>query len=89
MIYDPIRRALELRQRILESMSSEELADYVLSNANMSDGAAPVVIRRCDKCGQDRTLEPRRVGGPDCARCGCGILPLDAYDLESLEGRHP
>jgi len=28
MIYDPFRRVLELRQRILESMSAEELEEY-------------------------------------------------------------
>jgi hypothetical protein len=31
MIYDPRRRALELRQRIIESMSAEELEEYAKS----------------------------------------------------------
>lgn len=28
MIYDPARRALELRQRILEMMSAQEIEEY-------------------------------------------------------------
>jgi hypothetical protein len=31
MIYDPARRALQLRQRIMESMTAEELEEYVKS----------------------------------------------------------
>ncbi len=29
MIYDPMRRALELREQILESMSPQERAEYL------------------------------------------------------------
>lgn len=39
MIYDPTRRALELRQRILESMSAEKQAEYLRGNENQSNAA--------------------------------------------------
>ena len=41
MIYDPRRRALELRQRILESMSGEELEEY--AKVHLSEGAKPTL----------------------------------------------
>ena len=35
MIYDPRRRALELRERILKSMTPEELADYLANGGTI------------------------------------------------------
>jgi hypothetical protein len=55
----------------------------------MSDDAEPVVIRRCEICGQARILEPRIPGADDTVRGGCGISPLDELDLEALSDRGP
>jgi hypothetical protein len=70
-------------------VSAAALADYVRSASVMSDDADPVVIRRCEKCGEDRILEPRKPDEGDVARCGCGLNSLDEADLEALGDRGP
>ena len=55
----------------------------------MSDDAEPVVIRRCEICGEERILESREPGSDEIARCGCGENPVDALDLEALSDRGP
>ena len=55
----------------------------------MPDDAEPVVIRRCEICGEERILEPRAPGGDETARCGCGVTPLNELDLEALSDRGP
>lgn len=41
MIYDPARRALDLKQRILESMTAEELAIYSTETDRRENGEQP------------------------------------------------
>ena len=55
MIYDPARRALELRQRILESMTAEEIEEYAehLERDGYADSDSRGVICGC--------IEPRDI----------------------------
>jgi hypothetical protein len=67
MIYDPGRRALELRQRIIESMTAEELEEYAkdspakdsewkngeVHGAPMADGIEYPIARLCSTCQHD------------------------------------
>ena len=87
MIYDPTRRAQELRQRIIESMTAQELEQYARERA-MHD-AKPVIIRKCERCGQDRILSLAKPGTTEVAVCKCGGNPLDEKDLAALAGRDP
>jgi hypothetical protein len=55
----------------------------------MTNDAEPVVIRRCEICGEERILEARSPESEERARCKCGVNPLDARDLEALSDRGP
>jgi hypothetical protein len=44
MAYDPARRAMELRQRIFESMTADEQAEYNQSEGEMEAPARVVLI---------------------------------------------
>ncbi|HEX6573687.1 MAG TPA: hypothetical protein VF042_01850 [Gemmatimonadaceae bacterium] len=55
----------------------------------MTDDAEPVVIRRCEICGEERILESKPPSADEQARCACGITPLNALDLEALSDRGP
>lgn len=43
MIYDPSRRALELRQRIIQTMTADEVATYAEEKAMKEDADIPVL----------------------------------------------
>jgi hypothetical protein len=65
------------------------MAGYLLARVSMTNDAEPVVIRRCEICGEERILEARSPGSEERARCRCGVNPLDARDLEALSDRGP
>ena len=55
----------------------------------MNPDADPVVIRRCDRCGENRILLKNDPDARDMARCGCGTNELDRDDLAALADRGP
>ena len=71
MIYDPTRRALELKQRILESMTPAELNDYLEQTAvhfqngkKKTEDAPPRTEARVERASRlDSRYSHRRPGG--------------------------
>jgi hypothetical protein len=66
MIYDPHRRALELRQRIIESMTAEELEEYarrLVSDHSQIDLQSSAELPKAPPLpGQKKTLRRTRPG---------------------------
>jgi hypothetical protein len=87
MIYDPRRRAIEMRHAIIETMSDEELVHYFASSLPEGSDRGASVIRNCEECRESRYLETGSLGDPYFSRCGCGVTRLDARDYESLRRR--
>jgi hypothetical protein len=82
MVYDPRRRALQLRQRIIESMTAKELEEYAKERA-LRD-REPVAIRQCDICGENRILSTEQSTNGGVVECSCGRSRLDIADLRAL-----
>lgn len=84
MIYDPMARARDLRERIFHIMTAEEQAEYL--GGEMADTRS-IIIRRCDVCGEDRKLVQHvltdQTGKTDWPLlCDSGrMMTLDAADI--------